>query len=111
MRGADQRRGSCSGRTMKGATRIVFVGRFEPLSFAEFVHHRAHRLALKAGIETLGTDRVEVSVVGEAALVDAFEMACSLGPINCLVLDTFRAGAASEIASFGERKATVGTSR
>jgi acylphosphatase len=95
---------------MKDATRIVFVGRFEPLSFAEFVHHRAHRLALSAGIDTIGPDRVEVSVAGDAALVDAFEMACSLGPINCLVLDIFRAGAASTLAPSGDRRATAGMS-
>ena len=75
---------------MRGATTFVFVGRFEPESFAEFVHHRARRLALSAGIGVAGADRIEVSVSGEAELVDAFEMACSLGPINCLVLDTFR---------------------
>jgi hypothetical protein len=66
------------------------VGRFEPGSFAEFVHHRALRLALSAGIGTIGPNRIEVSVSGDPALVDAFEMACSLGPINCLVFDTFR---------------------
>lgn len=75
---------------MRGATTFVFVGRFEPESFAEFVHHRARRLALSAGIGAFGPDRIEVSVSGEADLVDAFEMACSLGPIDCLVLDAFR---------------------
>jgi hypothetical protein len=75
---------------MRGATTFVFVGRFEPGSFAEFVHHRARRLALSADIGAFGPDRIEVSVSGEADLVDAFEMACSLGPIDCLVLDAFR---------------------
>jgi hypothetical protein len=75
---------------MRGATTLVFVGRFEPGSFAEFVHHRASRLALNVGIGTIGPHRIEVSVRGDPALVDAFEMACSLGPINCLVLDSFR---------------------
>jgi hypothetical protein len=77
-------------RTMNDATTVVFVGRFEPGSFTEFVQHRARRLALTAGIGVVSPDRIEVSVSGAAALVDAFEMACSLGPIDCLVLDIFR---------------------
>jgi hypothetical protein len=76
--------------SMRGATTFVFVGRFEPGSFAEFVHHRARRLALSVGIGTIGPNRIEVFVSGDPALVDAFEMACSLGPIDCLVFDTFR---------------------
>ena len=95
---------------MKGATRIVFVGRFVPLSFAEFVHHRAHRLALSAGIDIIGPDRVEVSVTGEPDLVDAFEMACSLGPINCLVLDSFRPGGASNPVNINDSRTTAGMS-
>jgi len=77
-------------RTMNGATTVVFVGRFAPESFTEFVQHRARRLALSAGIGAVSSDRIEVSVSGAAELVDAFELACSLGPIDCLVLDTFR---------------------
>ena len=75
---------------MRGATTFVFVGRFEPGSFAEFVHHRARRLALSVGIGTIGPNRIEVFVSGDPALVDAFEMACSLGPIDCLVEDVVR---------------------
>jgi hypothetical protein len=76
---------------MKSATTLIFVGRFEPGSFTEFVHHRARRLALVADLCVADCNRIEVRVTGDTALVDAFEMACSLGPIDCLVLDTFRA--------------------
>jgi hypothetical protein len=75
---------------MRGATTLVFVGRFEPESFAEFINHRARRLDLTTDIPAMARDRIEVSVAGENDLIDAFEMACSLGPIDCLVLDTFR---------------------
>ena len=71
-------------------TTLVFVGRFEPGSFAEFIRHRAERLSVTAGVRIGGTERFEVSVTGEDDLVDAFEVACSLGPIDCLVLDNFR---------------------
>ena len=70
----------------------MFVGRLGPESFAEFVAHRARRLALEHGLGAVGPSRVEVTVRGEPDLIDAFEMACSLGPIDCLVLDAFREG-------------------
>jgi hypothetical protein len=70
--------------------RIVFTGRFEPASFADFAAHRAARLALDLAVEAAGRYRVVLSVGGQEALVDAFEMACSLGPIDCVVLDVER---------------------
>jgi hypothetical protein len=77
---------------MRDAVTLVFIGRLRPDSFAEFIHHRAGRLALDHGLGALGPERVEVTVRGEPDLIDAFEMACSLGPIDCLVLDAFREG-------------------
>jgi hypothetical protein len=75
---------------MTSAATLVFHGRFRTESFLEFVGHRAERLALRAGIEMVAPDRIEVSVIGADELVDAFELACSLGPIDCLVLDHWR---------------------
>jgi len=72
---------------MNQVATLVFHGRFRIDSFLEFVQHRAERLALRAGIGTVTSDRIEVSVAGDEELVDAFELACSLGPIDCLVLD------------------------
>ncbi|MBB5754797.1 hypothetical protein [Prosthecomicrobium pneumaticum] len=68
----------------------VFLGRFEPASFAEFVRHRAARLAIAAEIGALGAERIEVAVAGAEELIEMFEMACSLGPIDCVVLDVLR---------------------
>lgn len=75
---------------MMCATTLVFLGRFRPESFIEFVHHRAERLALRAGAKRVSDERIEIAVSGEADLVDAFELACTLGPIDCLVLDNRR---------------------
>ncbi len=68
----------------------MFTGRFEPASFADFAAHRAARLMLDLAVEAAGEDRVVLSVGGQEELVDAFEMACSLGPIDCLVADVER---------------------
>ena len=75
---------------MQGATTIVFIGQFHPESFVEFVDHRARRLQLDAVVESVGVDRITVAVSGQRDLIDAFEMACSLGPIDCLVRDVER---------------------
>jgi acylphosphatase len=75
---------------------LVFLGQFRPESFREFVLHRAERLSLRAGLRAVSTGRIEVSVAGAAELIDAFELACSLGPIDCLVLDYHRISACTE---------------
>jgi acylphosphatase len=84
---------------MRRAETVIFQGRFQIESFLEFVRHRAERLALTAGIEAATTDRIEVSVAGEEELLDAFELACSLGPIDCLVRDHRRLQRAGRPAS------------
>ncbi len=71
----------------------MFTGAFDPEAFADFVAHRAHRLDLDARFGEIGPERVSVAVSGEPELIDAFEIACSLGPINCLVLNMARHGA------------------
>jgi acylphosphatase len=72
---------------MRYAATLVFQGRFHIGSFVDFVRHRAERLSLHAGVTAVSSHRIEVFVAGDEDLVDAFELACSLGPIDCLVLD------------------------
>ena len=71
-------------------TTLIFLGRFRPGSFLDFVRHRAARLALDVRPAAARDDMIEVSVSGESDLVDAFEVACTLGPIDCLVRDHHR---------------------
>jgi len=68
---------------------FVFSGQFGP-SFVDFTRHRVARLELDAGAPELRPDRVRITVSGQEDLVDAFEVACSLGPIDCLVDDIVR---------------------
>jgi len=76
--------------TLRETVRLSFVGRFVPPSFAEFIDRRAARLDLEVAIRTARSDRFAVEVSGQPDLIDAFEMACSLGPLDCLVLDCER---------------------
>ena len=76
--------------TNDAAASFVFEGTFEVESFHAFARRRAARLSLSLAFGAASPQAVALSVCGPAALVDAFEMACSLGPIDCLVIDVQR---------------------
>lgn len=67
---------------------------FEEISTATassvFARHRAGRLDIGIDVEACSESRVTVCVIGQEALVDMFEMACSLGPTDCIVRDVRR---------------------
>ncbi len=69
---------------------LEFRGRLVPDSFAEFARHRAARLSLR--LEVLGQTAADARfrIIGPADLLDAFELALSLGPANSLVHDVRR---------------------
>jgi acylphosphatase len=72
------------------SAKIVLIGHFDIVDFLDFVSDRAARLDLEMVVEGFSTERFEVDVAGQPGLVDAFEMACSLGPNTCLVLEVLR---------------------
>ena len=72
---------------------ILFTGHFAPEAFGAFVRHRAARLNLAATILDSSLERVRVAVSGGAEMIEAFELACSLGPASCLVRDVTREAA------------------
>lgn len=69
---------------------LGFGGRLQPDSMAEFAQHRATRLALGLEVLDCGPERLRVAVTGPEDLIDAFEMALSLGPKESLVRDVWR---------------------
>ena len=71
-------------------TRFVFTGQIVPQSFEEFARHRARRLDLTIEMGSADIDRTTMTVSGADALVDMFEMACSLGPYDCIIHDIQR---------------------
>jgi hypothetical protein len=75
---------------MSEQARFVFSGRLRTDSFIEFARHRAARLGLGIDVAQTSDEAITLSVSGAAELVDAFEMACSLGPYDCLVLEVAR---------------------
>ncbi|MQB44711.1 hypothetical protein DXT94_22545 [Rhizobium sp. ICMP 5592] len=59
-------------------------------SFIEFAQHRAQRLDLDIEMESCDAMSATLAVKGQEDLVDAFEMACSLGPYDCIIRDIER---------------------
>lgn len=72
------------------ATTLVFTGRFNLDAFTAFAEHRARRLDIVAGLIDGTPSRISFAVSGSPEMIVAFEMACSLGPASCLVLDVAR---------------------
>lgn len=69
---------------------LEFLGDLPIDSFAEFATHRATRLSLCWETVAQSPVRAVFRLNGPEAMIDAFEMALSLGPPNCLVHDVRR---------------------
>lgn len=67
--------------------RLRFEGRFVVSSFADFIARRACRLDIVVVVRQAGDRLFSVDATGQPDLIDAFEMACSLGPLDCMVLE------------------------
>jgi hypothetical protein len=71
--------------------RFRFHGALRAASFSAFARTRAARLGLVLHALEVSADGAEARVEGEEALLGMFEMACALGPLDCLVRETERA--------------------
>ena len=72
---------------------LTFYGHLPPHSFGDFARHRAARLSLSLHLIDQQPTLSRMRVSGPTDLVDAFEMALSLGPQDCLVRDVGRRNA------------------
>lgn len=72
------------------AQSFLFQGRLNGASFTDFARQRAARLDLALDIQAQSNGSVCLSVDGRPELIDMFEMAMSLGPHDCIVLDVTR---------------------
>jgi acylphosphatase len=67
------------------ATEIRLEGRLASTSFVDWICHRARLLDLSGWVQTDGPGALTIVVSGPQALIDAMEMACSLGPMDVQV--------------------------
>jgi hypothetical protein len=71
-------------------TRFRFAGDLDPEAFGRFMIDRARCLMLNQRSVSLSVSVVECEVAGPVDLLDAFEVACLLGPASALVLEADR---------------------
>jgi hypothetical protein len=76
--------------TMMDAVRFRFLGDLDGASFVEFAKHRSRRLDIELRVVESGSEFATFDVGGPPDLVDMFEMACSLGPLTCIVREVER---------------------
>lgn len=77
---------------MGDTTTLRFEGDLPEASFAEFARHRAARLSIAHRLVAQDARSATIRLSGPPALLDAFEMALSLGPADCIVRDVRRVG-------------------
>ena len=75
---------------MDATVTLRFEGDLPEASFAEFAAHRAAKLSLGWRMVAQDARAVTIRLSGPPALLDAFEMALSLGPADCLVREVRR---------------------
>lgn len=64
---------------------LIIHGRFDKDTFIEWIEHRALKLSLSGWVKQLPSNSIEVVASGDPILLDAMEVACSLGPSNAMV--------------------------
>ncbi|MEE9333239.1 MAG: acylphosphatase [Granulosicoccaceae bacterium] len=64
---------------------LLINGHFPNDTFPKWIISRAERLNLSGWVKAHGEHLVEIFVTGDPILIDAMEVACSLGPIDAEV--------------------------
>ena len=67
--------------------RYEIDGRLDVASYLAFVLERARWLGIVGSARAVGGNRIAVEAGGPEAMVGAFEMALTLGPLSALVTD------------------------
>jgi len=63
-------------------TSLLINGHFPSDDFCEWIMHHATKLNLSGWVKPHSDKHIEVLVTGNQTLIDALEVACSLGPID-----------------------------
>ena len=64
---------------------IKITGSFDDISFRDWIMHRSAVLGLDISSLTCGQSSITFSASGHSVLLDAMEIACSLGPSDAMV--------------------------
>jgi len=77
-------------RPARRRARMRFVGALDPVAFARFAARRAALLQVEALWGPAESRAFECEVAGAPEMVDAFEMACWLGPPGAMIASVER---------------------
>lgn len=69
----------------RGTALLLIAGRFDGDAFVDWICHRAGVLDLSGWVRMSAPGRIEVMASGAPVLVEALEIACSLGPSGAIV--------------------------
>ncbi len=75
---------------MPFATQIVLSGTLFRETLPDWVEHRALKLGLSGWVKWDAAGQLEITVIGHDDLIDALEIACSLGPYDSRIEATRR---------------------
>ena len=64
---------------------IKITGSFNDIAFCDWIMHRSAVLGLDISSLTYGQSSITFSASGHSILLDAMEIACSLGPLEAMV--------------------------
>lgn len=64
---------------------FTMIGDFEEVNFQKWIQHRADILDVDLEVKSASSSLMEISASGHPILIDAFEIACSLGPLESTV--------------------------
>ncbi len=64
---------------------MTISGDLDTASFLPWIERHANKLGLQRHIIQANSARIEIEIEGPVELIDAMEMACSLGPISVMV--------------------------
>jgi len=65
--------------------RLLIHGFFPEDAFSDWITRRANRLSLEGWVIGYNQHLIEVCMVGDKVLVEAMEVACSLGPLEAQI--------------------------
>lgn len=69
---------------------ILLIGDLVRETLPHWVEHRAAKLGLTGWVKWNDTNQLQIVVTGPEDLIDAFEIACSLGPFDSQIEQTLR---------------------
>lgn len=87
------------------ATELRLTGALGAPGFPDWICHRARLLDLAGWVAQKDETELTIVVVGPEPLIDAMEMACSLGPVDVLVerVEVFPVAVAETPNGFSQR--------